>query len=464
MGEATSQEVQLPYGWCDFGDLYHQWLRLLPDDAVVVEVGSYLGQSAIIWGALARKRQRPIKLICIDLWAGVADHEFIDADARRQQRRLLLEHGGSLRPVFDRHVAQAGVEAWVDARTLSSLAAAATFAPGTVDRVMLDADHEAAAVRADLDAWWPTLKVGGELVGHDDNQPRVHDTVRAWAAEHGLGVYAVSNNCWRLPKPAPVTSWTVPEGARACLVAVCSNERTIYRQTVQSLLHLGWGAAVPKAAHAHGFHDVKFSWFDRSPSVDVLREEAAVAAVRASCSHLLFLDADMTWPSDLLTRMLAHHDRGVVSGLYYLKAWPHQPVAFLSREWNPTDQVYDYAYDQAAAHEGPALRKELLIGLGCALVPTRVFELYPRPWFEYRRNARTGLLTISEDVAFCEHLTDLGVPIWLDPTIECGHIGQAEVLGQHHDRALFDVAHIEAGTTPLLPHEMSPREKRRAQA
>lgn len=48
-----------------------------------------------------------------------------------------------------------------------STAAAARFDDGSFDWVYIDADHSYEAVSADLRAWWPKLRVGGLLGGHD---------------------------------------------------------------------------------------------------------------------------------------------------------------------------------------------------------------------------------------------------------------------------------------------------------
>jgi hypothetical protein len=446
----------IPSGWCDFGDVYRHWVRVLPDEAVIVEVGSYLGQSALHFGLAARHAARALRLICIDPWKGVPEQEISDPGMLAEQRRVLREHAGSMRPAFMRAISAHGLHPWVDAREMTSVAAAATFAPESVDRVMLDGSHAAEDVRADLEAWWPTLKPGGELVGHDDDWPSVHDTVRAWAQAEGRPVLPLSKRCWRVIKPAPHTAWTTPAPGRTCLVALCSNERTIGRQTVESLLNVLSPHRVLAAMRDREFAHIEARWYAQHPGVDTLREVAALDAVRGLFSHVLFLDADMTWPVTLLSQILGHHDRGIVSGLYHLKQWPHQPVAFRGRAWNADDQWWEYTYDVGASL-GTALRPEDLIGLGCALIPVRAFEAQRRPWFQYQRSARTGLLTATEDVWFCEWARAAGVPIWLDPRISCGHVAQHQVTEQDRFRAEFDLAHLRAGTVPALPEERQER-------
>jgi len=49
----------------------------------------------------------------------------------------------------------------------SSLDAALRFAPGSLDVVFIDGSHIMENVRDDLSAWWPRIRPGGILMGHD---------------------------------------------------------------------------------------------------------------------------------------------------------------------------------------------------------------------------------------------------------------------------------------------------------
>jgi hypothetical protein len=49
----------------------------------------------------------------------------------------------------------------------SSVEAASHYSDGFFDFVYIDADHTEAAVREDLKAWWPKVRLGGILAGHD---------------------------------------------------------------------------------------------------------------------------------------------------------------------------------------------------------------------------------------------------------------------------------------------------------
>jgi hypothetical protein len=166
-------------------------------------------------------------------------------------------------------------------------------------------------------------------------------------------------------------------------------------------------------------------------------------AMQHDYSHVLFLDADMIWPNDVLDRMLKHHGHGIVSGLYHLKVWPHWPVALKDPKWNAVDQNYDYTYDEKAPHTD-GLRRESLIGMGCTIVPVEVFNRFERPWFKYQDDAQ-GMPSLTEDVWFCQQAAAVGCPIWLDPTVVCGHVSQTPVGTPWFDRALFEMKMLENG-------------------
>lgn len=209
--------------------------------------------------------------------------------------------------------------------------------------------------------------------------------------------------------------------ARRCLVAICCNTGSIPQKTTQSLMELGWGNRVQSAKDAHGFEEISFAWFTTFPRVDALRDSAVCLAQREGFSHLLFLDADMVWPTDVLSRMLAHHDQGIVGGLYVMRHPPFAPVALKDGVAPDGSDVLRYQ------HAGEALTETTLIdvdvlGMGCTLIPMDVFDkIGPRPWFEYA-NDESGWPTVTEDVPFCQKAQRAGVSIKLDPTISCGHI------------------------------------------
>jgi GT2 family glycosyltransferase len=67
-----------------------------------------------------------------------------------------------------------------------SLAAVERIADGTLDFVYLDANHRERSVADDMRAWWPKVRPGGWLTGHDFQLDSVRRAVTAFCAERGV--------------------------------------------------------------------------------------------------------------------------------------------------------------------------------------------------------------------------------------------------------------------------------------
>lgn len=239
------------------------------------------------------------------------------------------------------------------------------------------------------------------------------------------------------------SSWVVPEGQRRCLIAIVHNGPVVFTQTVRSLMELAFGDRVQVAKQLHGFTDIFFAWFGGFPRVDTMRDQAMLQAQRDGFTHVLFLDADMVWPSRVLERMLRHHDQGIVGGNYFLKGEPFAPVAM--NQILETKGDVDY-YGRVIEY-GDALEPVLVLGMGCTLIPVAVLDrIGPRPWFHYQDDAE-GWPSVSEDVPFCKKAREVGVPILLDPTVKCGHVTTEVIDERFHHR--YQASMRAAATAPV---------------
>ena len=67
-----------------------------------------------------------------------------------------------------------------------------------LDFVFLDAAHDYQSVLADLQAWWPRIKKGGVLAGHDYDGAMFPGVKRAVEAFFGRDLQSpLSANCWQ---------------------------------------------------------------------------------------------------------------------------------------------------------------------------------------------------------------------------------------------------------------------------
>ena len=62
------------------------------------------------------------------------------------------------------------------------------------DWVYIDGIHSYQAVLSDLEHWWPLVKPGGMITGHDYDKPEVRLAILEWANYHGLQVATINEN------------------------------------------------------------------------------------------------------------------------------------------------------------------------------------------------------------------------------------------------------------------------------
>lgn len=159
--------------------IYDEWLASNPPrGAIAVEVGVALGKSI---SYLARKAidagRHDLRIVAVDPWAGTARNGEQQSMSTPDKDfdlflRMMREHCPE---EFDR----------IEILRTYSVVGSERFQDGTVSLVVLDADHTAEAVMADLCAWVPTLIPQGGTIGGDDwvqDFPGVEAAVRAYFA------------------------------------------------------------------------------------------------------------------------------------------------------------------------------------------------------------------------------------------------------------------------------------------
>jgi cephalosporin hydroxylase len=132
-----------------------QWLE---PNASFVQLGSLYGRS-IAWVATrAKQTNKPLKIISID--HGV----LFDITNPAKQKFVKVTVG----PLVD-NLRRCGVLSMVTHIVHDSAKSAYLFADNSLEFVFVDADHRYDAVKRDLNAWMPKIKIGGILAGDDYN-------------------------------------------------------------------------------------------------------------------------------------------------------------------------------------------------------------------------------------------------------------------------------------------------------
>jgi hypothetical protein len=123
-------------------------------------------------------------------------------------------------------------------------------------------------------------------------------------------------------------------------------------------------------------------------------------------THILWLDSDMTFPSDTALRLLKH-DKDVVAVNYVMRRESWRPIARRDGK-------------RISSLEATGLEAVDDVGMGVFLMKTSVVQNLPRPCFWY------STITETEDHHFCRLLKAAGHDIWIDHDLSrsVGHVGQ----------------------------------------
>jgi len=178
---AKSESV---HGWCRGAEAYELFRTAysrLPQDAIIVEIGAFIGSGSILLAGTRAERGGG-KVHCIDPFDCSGDQFSVPI-----YQRLVKTAGPTMtmREIFDNNVARAGVAKWIVAHQCGAVEVARDW-NDPIDLLFLDGDQSPAGARAAYEAWEPFLKTGGYIAVHnsaDRKYARDHDGHRRIAVE-----------------------------------------------------------------------------------------------------------------------------------------------------------------------------------------------------------------------------------------------------------------------------------------
>ena len=140
--------------WFTYPELYTYMVNKFPTDSHFVEVGTWKGMSAAYMAVEIINSGKNIKFDCIDTW------DFVPS-----QTEIPLHMFDNLYEIFLQNIKT--VKHQINPIKALSWDGAEFYKDNSLDFVFIDAAHDYEYVKKDINAWFPKVKKGGVIAGHD---------------------------------------------------------------------------------------------------------------------------------------------------------------------------------------------------------------------------------------------------------------------------------------------------------
>jgi hypothetical protein len=152
------------------------------------------------------------------------------------------------------------------------------------------------------------------------------------------------------------------------------------------------------------------------------REKLTTIALESGATHIMWLDSDMMFPFDVCEKLLAHNLPFVACN-YSTRSMPFRAVAY--------QELYNW--ESYLPSDATGLVKVAGVGLGCALVSTKVFDDIYKPYYPITYTRKTDDY-LGEDMNFCTKVdTEGGFPLMVDADLSkfVYHVGMTAFSSNH---------------------------------
>ena len=180
-------------GWFQWRPAQEEAVHWFPEGSTFVEVGTYLGRSLCSLGEVVERSGKTIRLIGIDTCRGSG----LEGPRQKDYHgAAVAQGGGTFAGALHKNVLDCGYGDSIQLIIADSLAASRLFGDASIDWVHLDAGHDYASVKADIQAWLPKVKRSGWLSGDDYDKVKWPEVVKA-VNDQLPGAKAWSTLQWR---------------------------------------------------------------------------------------------------------------------------------------------------------------------------------------------------------------------------------------------------------------------------
>jgi len=163
-------------GWFTWRAAQEEAVQTFGENSRFVEVGTYLGRSLCSLAEVAKQGGKHFTIIGIDTCRGSGPEGSRGKDYHAD---AVNSGGGTFAGTLHKNILDCGFGENILLIIADSVVASGIFSERSLDWVHLDARHDYASLKADIEAWLPKVKVGGWLSGDDYDVEKWPDVVKS---------------------------------------------------------------------------------------------------------------------------------------------------------------------------------------------------------------------------------------------------------------------------------------------
>lgn len=152
---------------------------------------------------------------------------------------------------------------------------------------------------------------------------------------------------------------------------------------------------------------------------DLARNCMVEQFLESNCDVLWFLDSDICPPHDVLDLITEHGDKWQVAGAPYpvFMTPPNEKdcaVLMCVYKKGPKGlHITNVPYDGVEFVDG--------VATGCMFIRREVLVDMPKPYFEFKYDPVSRIMTEGEDLGFCRKMSEKGIKFFIDYSMVCKH-------------------------------------------
>ncbi len=178
------------HGWFDYEECFQIAVDTCPENGKIVELGCWKGKSSSFLITEALKSGKNIDLNFVDTWAGSPEH--LDPSEGAYEEGL-VEDPDFVYKIFQDNINK--IDYPKNILRMHTFKASKLFENNSIDFLFIDTAHEFKHVEKEISLWYPKVKSGGIIAGHDYFYPGVMRAVKDFSRKYDISIRVI-NSSW----------------------------------------------------------------------------------------------------------------------------------------------------------------------------------------------------------------------------------------------------------------------------